>query len=589
MERRLAAILAADMVGFSRLVATDEAGTLERQKQYRGKLIDPTIASFGGRIFKTTGDGILAEFPSIVDAVHCALKIQQAMPSYEDEEPEVRRIRYRIGINLGDIVLDAGDVFGDGVNIAARLEALAEPGGICLADSAQQHLQGRIEARFEDMGEQTLKNIDRKIRVWGWPESGPTGKARSEHLPSNLSRLEKPTIALLPFINRSNDPAHEFIADSITENIITGLSKFRDLFVISSASTFAYKGKAVRIQDVSRELGVQYLLEGSVQTINRRIRITVQLIESDTGRQIWAEHYDRDADDIFSVQDEVTDTIVGTLATGYGGRLRKAWQGRALPGSARDPRSYDYFQRGINHFNLFSRDDLVKARECFHKAIELDPNFARPYAKISWAHICDVYLGWSRDPTESSALALDFARRAIAQEDDDAWGYWALAGYHQFIEHSHDRAIAVYKKALELNPNDADVICDYSLVLSHAGRPEEGIEQIRKAMRLNPHYPEWWTWQFGQILFDARRYQEAISALESLQILDVATAGLYLAASRAALGQLADARKALDRVISQDSGVTLQRCTSPDMAPYKDPKDREHFRENLRKAGLPDT
>lgn len=397
----------------------------------------------------------------------------------------------------------------------------------------------------------------------------------------------KPSIALLPFVNMSSDPAQDYISDGITENIITGLSRFRDLSVIASNSTFAYKGKAVKIQDVAQELGVRFVLEGSVQKSSDRIKIATQLIDGATGRHLWAESFDRGVEDIFAVLDEVTEMIVARLATAYGGRLGKAWRGRVERSSPQNFQAYDYFQRGMDVFNLFTRGCTENARNCFQKAVELDPAYGRPYAKIAWTHMCDVLLGWSEDTDYSLSEALKFATLAIVRDDDEAWGHWAMAGYHQLCG-QHDRAIAEYEKALELNPNDADVLNDFSQCLSYAGRAGEGIEMARKAMRLNPHYPEYWVWQFGQIYFDDRQYDEAIATLESLRLLDNIGVQLYLAASHAALGHDVQAGAAVARVIGYEPYATIQWCASAHMAPYKDGKDLEHLRENLRKTGLPE-
>jgi len=579
-QRRLAAILAADVVGYSRLMEADETGTLVTLKARRREVLEPLVAKHQGRLFKVTGDGVLVEFASAVNAVQCAVELQQAMSAANRDQPETRHVVLRIGLNLGDVMVEGSDLYGEGVNIAARLEALAEPGGILISGTAHDHVKSKVKVEFDDLGAQSLKNIAESVRTYrvtGTPRVSPA---------VTKATADKPSIALLPFVNMSGDPAQDFFVDGITENIITGLSRFRDLFVIASNSTFAYKGKAARIQDVSRELGVHYVLEGSVQKSSGRIRITAQLIDGETGRHLWAERYDRGVEDIFAVQDDVTELVVGTLAAGHGGgRLYKAWQGRAA--GPQNFRAYDHFQRGMDLFNRFTREDIERARDCFREAIVLDSAYGKAYAKIAWAHICDVWLGWSENPADSMAKAMEFATLAVARDDDEAWGHWALAGYHLFGQ-QHDRAIAAYRKALELNPNDADVLNDFGQCLSFAGRAKEGVEIVRKAMRLNPHYPEYWVMQFGPILFAARQYEEAVTTLESLRLLDTINIHLYLAASHAALGHASQARKAVGRVIEADPQATLQKVTSAELAPYKDQKDLEHFRENLRKAGLPE-
>ena len=409
---------------------------------------------------------------------------------------------------------------------------------------------------------------------------------------SGPSLPDKPSIAVLPLVNLSGDHANDYLSDGITENIITGLSRFRDLSVIASYSAFSYKGKTLRIQDVASELGVRFVLEGSVQKSSTRITITAQLIDGLTGAHLWAERFDRGVEDIATVLDDLTEIIVASLATTYGGRLGKAWRGRAERNEARQNfLAYDYFQRGIDAFNLFTKGCTATAIQWFEKAIERDPSYGKPYAKIAWAHLCDVWLGWSEDTSFSMAEALKFATAAIQHDDDEAWGYWALAGYHMFGGH-HDRAISAYQRALELNPNDADVLNDFGQCLSFAGRAVEGVEVVHKAMRLNPHYPDYWIMQLGPIYFDARRYEDAISTLEKLHSKlhskDTIGVQLYLAASHAALGHTDQARATMASVIRLDPLATLERLAPTFLAPYKNAPDRDHLRENLVKAGLPE-
>jgi adenylate cyclase len=580
MERRLAAILAADVVGYSRLMEADEAGTLATLKLHRKTVLEPLVANHRGRIFKVTGDGVLVEFASAVSAVQCAVELQQAMAAANLEQPEDQRVVLRIGVNLGDIIVEGSDLYGDCVNVAARLEALAEPGGILISAITYDHIKNKVAMEFEDLGTQPLKNISQQVRAYratGMPRVSTTVGAYAD----------KPSIALLPFINMSGDPAQDYFSDGITENIIAGLSRFRDLLVIASNSTFAYKGKAVRVQEVSRALGVRYVLEGSVQKSGDRIRITAQLIDGMTGQNLWSERFDRGVEDLFAVQDDVTGKIVSQLATAYGGRLRKAWQGRIEKIGPQNLRAYDYHQRGMESYNRFTKDEVAASRNYFQKAIELDPGYGKPYAKIAWTHMTDVNLGWSEDTSRSLAKAQEFASLAIAHDDEEAWGHWALAGHHLCCGR-HDRAIAEYNRAIELNPNDADVLNDFGQCLSYAGRALEGVQVVHKAMRLNPHHPEYWEMQFGPILFDARQYEQAIATLESLRSIDTINVWLYLAASHAALGHYEQARNAVGRVLALDPEATVAQSTTPSRAPYKSPDDVQHFRESLRKAGLPE-
>jgi adenylate cyclase len=583
VQRRLAAILAADVVGYSRLMELDEAGTLAALKARRKKILQPLVAKHQGRIVKLMGDGVLVEFASAVDAVECAVELQKEMTAAASGEPEERRIVLRVGVNLGDVIVEGSDLYGDGVNIAARLQALAGPGETWIAGNIHDQIEKKLALSFEDLGPKQMKNIARPVRVFrvqpGTPAPLPLGPLSPP--PS------KPSIAVLPFANLSGDATQDYIVDGITENIITDLSRFRDLFVIASNSSFAYKGKAVKIQDVCHELGVVYVLEGSVQRSGDRMRIAAQLIEGATGRHLWAERYDRQGEDIFTLQDEVTQTIVGTLATAYGGRLGKAWQKRAGEGG-RNLEALDYFQRGMVFLNRFTEEDNKRARDAFGKAFELEANFGKPIAKLAWSHMIDAIFGWSENADKSWESARKFATMAVERDDDEAWGHYAMAGYYLAKLGQHDRAIAEYQKALALNPNDADVITDYGLCLSYAGRAEEAIEWALKAMRLNPHSPDWYVMQLGSIYYDARRYEDAIATLERLRDVETIFTDLYLAASHAKLGHDSEAQKAIESALKIEPEATIEKWTTAEKVPYKDPGYRENFREGLRRAGLPE-
>ena len=503
IRRKLTAILSADVVGYSRLMAANEAATVQSLKSCRD-IVARLVVGHGGRVVNAPGDALLAEFPSAVEAVQAAIEIQKSVEGQNIElEPE-RRMQFRIGVNLGDVIEEAdGMIYGDGINIAARMEALAEGGGVCISSIVHDAVEGKLSYGFDFLGEQQVKNIAKPVRVY---------RVRSDIKPisqpsaSRPSLPDKPSVAVLPFVNMTGDHAHDYLSDGITENIITGLSRYRDLSVIASYSAFSYKGKALKIQDVARELGVRFVLEGSVQRSRTRVTITAQLIDGLTGAHLWVERFDRGVEDIATVLDELTEIIVAELATTYGGRLGKAWRGRVERTSPQNFQAYDYFQRGIDVFNLFTKGCTATAIQWFEKAIERDPYYGKPYAKIAWAHLVDVWLGWSEDTEFSMAEALKFATAAIQHDDDEAWGYWAMAGYHMFGGH-HDRAISAYQRALELNPNDADVLNDFGQCLSFAGRATEGVEVVHKAMRLSPHYPDYWIMQLGPIYVDARRYE----------------------------------------------------------------------------------
>lgn len=586
MERRLAAILAADVVGYTRLMGVDEAGTFRRLTDLRKTILDPLISEHHGRIVKLMGDGLLVEFASAVDSVACAMAWQNSVAQHEAGGDMDTVLQFRIGINLGDVIVEDGDIHGDGVNIAARLEGLAQPGGICLSDDVYRHAKGKIEAHFEDIGEQKLKNVADPVRVYSVAIE-PSAKKAPSSATETLALPDKPSIAVLPFVNMSGDPEQEYFCDGITEDIITNLSRFRDFFVIARNSTFAYKGKAINVKDVGRELGVGYILEGSIQKSANRVRITAQLVDGETGAHLWSERYDRQIDDTFDVQDEVTELIVGTLASGYGGRLRKAWQRRERATTEKSIQAFDYFMRGMDLFDKWTKEDTRLGREFFEKAIELEPMHAKALAKLAWSHLEDAAQDWSEDYDCSVAKGLEFATSSIEAEDEEAWGHWALAGYY-LLTKNHDLAVAEILRASELNPNDADVMTDVAYIFSFAGRADEALEYAHRAIRLNPHHPEWYLMQLAPIYFDARRYEDAITTFRRLRGIDTTISNLYRAAAYAAQGDAEGAKKSIGRILELDRNATVTKWTSAKMAPYADASDRTHLCNNLRKAGLPD-
>jgi adenylate cyclase len=582
MERRLAAILAADVSGYSRLMGNDEAGTLAALKALRADLVDPKVAEYKGRIFKSTGDGLLAEFPSVVNAVACAVDIQRGTDRRNADLPE-KTIALRIGVNLGDVIVEGDDVFGDGVNIAVRLEGLASPGSVVVSAMVRENIGNRLALKFDDMGEQELKNIDRPIRTFRVIVT----EGQSPSLPAREQVETLLSVAVLPFDNMSGIPEQTHIGEGIAENIITDLSRFRDLTVIARNSSFSYQGRATRVQDIRRELNVNYILEGSVQRVGERMRITAQLIEGATGKHLWAERYDRHVDDLFAVMDEVTELIVGTLGTTYGGRLRKAASERATRSGPKSFRAFDHFLRGMEDLNRFTKDSVPRSIEHFRNAVSLEPQYAKAHAKIAWGHLSNLWLGWSSDEAASFKAACDAADAAVRSDDAEAWAYWAVAGC-AIYSRQYDRALTDMKRALELNPNDADVLTDMGLFCTWSGQAEEALTFALKAMRINPHYPEYYAAQLGQIYFDARQYDNAIKTIEAVRTLDTPLMRIYLAASYAALGQEEAARATVARLIASEPQSTLSHWTSPKLAPYRKDSDREHLAGNLRKAGLPE-
>src|SRR5215831_15778134 len=419
VERRLAAILAADIAGYSRLMGADEEGVLARLKAARKSLVDPTVAAHRGRIVKTTGDGMLVEFASAVDAVRCAIEVQRVLSEQNVAVPETRRLEYRIGIHVGDIIVDENDIFGDGVNIAARLEGIAEPGGVCISDDAQRQIRGKVDTAFEDMGPQNLKNIAEPMRAWRLRKNA-SGSAAAPTEPSvestrALPLPDKPSIAVLPFLNISGDPEQEYFADVMVEDIITALSRFKSLFVIARNSSFTFKGKAVDIKQVGRELGVRYVLEGSVRKAANRLRISGQLIDAATGGHLWADHFDGVVEDIFELQDRVASSVVGAIAP----KLEQAEIGRAMRKPTESLDAYDYFLRGMAHYHLFTKDSLLEARRLFRRATDLDPNYAAAYGFGAWCIAVAEPNAWLAEPERDIAEGVRLARRAVAIGMDD--------------------------------------------------------------------------------------------------------------------------------------------------------------------------
>jgi adenylate cyclase len=499
-DRRLTAILAADVVGYSRLMAADEKGTHARLKGLRKDFIEPTVAEHHGRIVKLTGDGALVEFGSVVDAVECAAAIQAGVAERQAGQPNDRRIVFRIGINIGDVIIEDDDIYGDGVNVAARLEGLAEPGGICVSRNVYNQVKNKVAFGFEPMGEHQVKNIPEPViayRVlpdpgpvakiiglkhagrpkWRWAmvattalaivalaggglfalyhrQEAPVEAASSQTEPLPLPA--KPSIAVLPFTNLSDDPAQDYLVDGITNDIITDLSKFSTLFVIAANSTFRYKGQAVKVQDIARDLGVRYLLEGSVQRAGDVLRVNAQLIDATTGRHIWAERYNRTAADLFTVQQEMTRQIAGLIASERGGPVTKAELERIVRRPTQNMSAYEYFLRGVGHRNLETKEDTQLAREMFEKAAEIDPRYARAIANIGLTYQDDIWGEWTASRERSLAKSEELARRAIEIDPSEPLGYMVLGSTYQFRGKA-DQAISMLEKAQALNPNDVHI------------------------------------------------------------------------------------------------------------------------------------
>jgi adenylate cyclase len=578
VKRRLAAILAADVVGYSRLMEADETGTLARLKSHRVELIDPALAKNKGRLIKTAGDGMLIEFQSVADAVACAVEIQRRMASRNVDVGSGREMQFRIGINLGDVISEDDDIFGDGVNVAARLQEIAEPGGICVSGAIRDQARDRLGVTFEDLGDQTVKNISRPIRVFRVVLDGPKTPAASARPTRLAAAMDKPSIAVLPFVNMSGDPEQEFFADGLTEDIITELSRFRDLFVISRNSAFVHKGKPVRVKDVAAAFGVQYVVEGSVRKLGSRVRITVQLIDAETDRHVWAERYDRELEDLFAIQDEVTAAIVATLP----GRVEAATHDRAKRKPTDNMAAYECVLAGKILHHRSTPKDNASALEMLERAIALDAKYAHAHAwKACVLGQAWVY-GWCEDRDATFGRVGEELQTALALDDNDSDMHRILAAWN-LAQDYHDKAMYHQERALSLNPNNDLIVVQHGEILTWLGRPDEGIEWIRKAMRLNPYHPERYWSHLGRAYFVARRYPEAIEAFGRITNPDH-THHASLAAACAQMGDDTTARAhaaEVKRLQPAFSGATYLATLH-----YKQESDRAHHRDGLLKAGL---
>ncbi len=572
-ERRLAAILATDMVAYSRLMEADEQGTIERQKTHRAELIDPKIAEHNGRIVKTMGDGLLVEFASVVDAAECAVAIQRAMAEREAGASEDRRIQYRMGLNLGDIVIDGEDILGDGVNVAARLEGLAEPGGICISGMVREAISKKLDLAFEDMGEKEVKNISTPVRAYAIRLTDLAPQVVDE------TAAEQFSIAVLPFQNMSGDPEQEFFADGLTEDIITELSRFRELFVISRTSMFTYKGKAIKIKDIAKEIGARYILEGSVRKAGNRVRVTVQLIDAASDRHVWADRFDRQLEDIFAIQDEVTSAVVSTLP----GRIEASIQDGVSRKPTENMAAYELVLAGKVRHHRSARDDNAEAQRLLDRAIALDPGYAHAHAWRACALGQAWTSGWCEDRAATEGTILDALQTALALDEHDSDVHRILAAVNTTFG-DFDKAPYHQDKALSLNPNDDLIVVQQGELLTWLGRPEEGIEWIKKAMRLNPYHPPRFWSHLGRACFVARRYEEAAEAFKRITAPDH-THHAFLAACCAQIGDEAGAEAHGREVLKREPDFST--ATYMETQHYKSESDREHHREGLIKAGLP--
>jgi adenylate cyclase len=580
-ERRLAAILAADVAGYSRLMEADEEETHGFLKSVLREVIEPEIEAHRGNLIKTTGDGALVEFPSAVDAVRCALVVQRGIAERNAARPADKRAELRIGVNVGDIIVDEGDIFGDAVNVAARIQGLADPGGICVSGAVYDHVQGKIEVGFDDIGPQTVKNISRPIQVLRVREK-PAVSSMTDVSAPVPGFQGRPAIAVLPFANMSGDPDQDHFADGMVEDILTRLAMWRWIPVIARNSTTKYKGSAIDLRTVGRELGARYILEGSVRKAGDRVRITGQLIDAETQTHIWAERYDRKLDDIFTVQDEITDAIVMALEPAVG----RAERTRA---SLKPPASLDaweMFHRGAALVTRLTRSSFAEARAQFHRAIALDPSFGLPFVGLAGIGVMEALFAWATDPGRAIAETTEFARRAIALDPLNPGGHRSLA-YAYLFSAQHAAAIDEARKGIELNPSFAMGYHALGVSLFSNGQASEAIDALTRAIRISPNDPLMFE-MLGALSvahYLARNYEKAVeAATASAQNLpNYPIAYRTLAGALAQLERMEEAKSALARFLELSPGyTTVSARRSP---PFRNEADFEHLVDGLRKAG----
>ena len=566
------------------MMDADESGTLTRLKTLRADVFDPMTANSGGRIFKNTGDGALVEFGSAFGAVQCAVDVQRALRQRNAEIPKDQQFVLRIGISLGDVIVDGEDLFGNGVNVAARMEALANPGEACVSGNVYEHVASSVDFTFEDLGEQTIKGIDRPVRAYRLVSDAadltapPVAQADTP-----LALPDKPSIAVLPFENMSRDPEQEFFADGMAEDIITGLSHYRSLFVIARNSTFAYKGQSPDLRDVARDLGVKYVLEGSIRKAGARIRVTAQLIDGATGSHIWAERYDRELDDIFALQDEITETIVAAI----GPEIDQVERERAqrLPPDSLD--AWEGYQRGLWHLYRFNQEDNAESQRLFRLAITHAPNFSPAQSGLTHALYFSFMHGFAEDRLAALAEAFETGRNAVACDERDADAHFAL-GPILNLKHELDAAIAEFEVAIAYNPSFAHSHHGLGTALTFCGHWDQAIESYDRAIRLSPHDPLLWLFLAGKALtlLPAKRLDQAEDyARQSVrQPTAPVTAYFIFAATLGQLGKEDEARKAMADVLRMKPDISREYLAQ--VLPFRNPADVEYLIEGLHKAGM---
>jgi TolB-like protein/Tfp pilus assembly protein PilF len=592
VERRLAAILAADVVGYSRLMGADEEATLATLNAYR-EVIDGLIVDLHGRVFGSAGDSVIAEFASPVEAVRCAAEIQQEIEARNVDLPEDRRMRFRIGINLGDVMAEGDNLFGDGVNVAARLEGLAKAGGVCVSGTVFDHVRNKVGLEFEDLGERRVKNIPEPVRVYrvvaGTAEEDSPASAFESSIGLDFALPDYPSIAVLPFTVMSTDPEQEFFADGVSEDIITALSKISRLLVVARNSTFTYKGKAVDVKQVSREQGVRYVLEGSVRKAGNRVRVSAQLIDATTGLHLWAERYDRELEDIFAVQDEITREIVVAMDV----QLREGEQHRVWASGTKNLEAWECVRLATDAALGGAAEAQPKARERLDRALELDPDYATAWAMRGWLYFTEADVGGGIGKSEqfdkAQAAAFRCGHRALEIDPDCAEAYGMLALTH-LNAGEHDAAMEMSEKAIALAPNNAELLGGVaSAVMRKSGQPKRGAELVKKAMRLCPFYRPGLLRALGNnYRMMSGRLEEAVACYRESLKREAGYLAAYvnLTSALGELGRLDEAREAAQALLQQEPDFSIRAYTAG--LSYRDPADVERIAKGLRQAGLPE-
>jgi adenylate cyclase len=625
MERRLAAILAADVQGYSHHTELDEETSTTTLRMYRA-VVEESISAHRGHVFSSAGDGVVAEFPSIVEAIRCAVEIQNEIAERNASVPEKQQMQFRIGVNLGDVIAEDNNLYGTGVNVAVRLEQLAEPGGVCISQTVYDQVRKIVEIPFEDLGERRLKNIAEPIHVYRilpsplpWLSHGGlvrrfgavagvalllltmAGGAFYLRQPAALwdalvgdgSLIEHPALAVLPFADMSATHDQQYLADGITEELTTGLAKFPELIVMSRNATLPYKDKPIDSRQVGKDLSVRYVVGGSLQRSDNNLRVTAQLIDASSGSQLWADSYDRQINSIFAIRDDITRSIVGTIG-GLGGKLAQAEVARL---SEKDPNSftaYDYLMRGWYEWHKFTRESNAAARDLFEQARKIDPNYARAYAGLAWAYADDYDYEWTDDYKETLKLTLEMAQTAVRLDPNDYQAHWAL-GWAYLYNRQYENAMAHYLRARDLNPNDAELLAEMANFLIWIGQPKQAIDQVKEAIRLNPFHENWYEQYLGWAYEEAGMPQKAIEIFEqAIDLQNPDDDGLwyfpFIAAAYAdpTVGRMDDASKIVKTLLSRKPKFSISEALSH-AYPYKTKELIDRFVNAVRRAGLPVT